>query len=148
MTGYDVVPAENTHRDSLSVCSQSPAGTRHATTTGNHSLLGNIAVFIVNDLWVHIIIIVLIILNQNKFLSQHLFSSLMMWAGQPVTHMRSANSKPQPSNQFPTDKIKPRPHLILFQKRFAVIYGTAGKKRLSQLLFHDDFRTDNLIDLF
>jgi len=32
--------------------------------------------------------------------------------------MRSANSKPQPSNQFLLDSIKPRPHLFLFQKRF------------------------------
>jgi len=29
-------------------------------------------------------------------------------AGQPVTHMSSTNSKPQPSNQFPMDKIKLR----------------------------------------
>jgi len=41
----------------------------------------------------------LVMLNENQFLS-HLFSSLMMWAGPPVTHMRSANSKPSPSNQF------------------------------------------------
>jgi len=49
-------------------------------------------------------------------LNQHLISFLMTRAGlQPVTHMRSANSKPQPSNQFPTDTIKPRPHVFLFQ---------------------------------
>jgi len=42
------------------------------------------------------------------------YSSLMMimGAGQPVTHMRSTNSKRQPSNQFPTDKIKPRLHFV------------------------------------
>jgi len=40
------------------------------------------------------IIIVLIILNQNN---SHI-SSLMTRAGQPVTHMRSTNSKPQAFN--------------------------------------------------
>jgi len=41
----------------------------------------------------------LVMLNQNKFLFSISSLFLMMWAGQPVTHMRSANSKPQPSNQ-------------------------------------------------
>jgi len=54
----------------------------------------------------------LVILNQN------IFSSLMMRAEQPVTHMRSTNSKPQPSNQFPTDKIKPRPTFVLAPEAF------------------------------
>jgi len=73
----------------------------------------------------------LIILNQNIFSSllQHLFSSLMMRAGQPVTHMRSTNSKPQPSNQFTTDKIKPRPTFVLVPETIYIIqiYGTHCK---------------------
>jgi len=57
----------------------------------------------------------LVILNQNIFPSvlQHLFSSLMLRAEQPVTHMRLANSKPRVSNQFPINKIKPRPTFVL-----------------------------------
>jgi len=47
-----------------------------------------------------------------------IISSLMTGAGQPVTHMRSANSKPQPSNQFPMDKIKPRPNFSCSRSRF------------------------------
>jgi len=45
-------------------------------------------------------------------------TSLLWWWGwgQPVTHMRSTNSNPQPSNQFPMDKIKPAQHLFLFEK--------------------------------
>jgi len=34
-------------------------------------------------------------------------------AGQPVTHMRSTNSKPQPFNQFPLNKSKSHPTFIL-----------------------------------
>jgi len=75
------------------------------------------------------------VLIQNKFLSQHLFSSLMTKVGQPVTHMRSANSKPQPYNQFHTDTIKPRPHLIMFfQKRFSLRYGSVFINRLVNTL--------------
>jgi len=36
-------------------------------------------------------------------------------AGQPVTHMKSTNSKPQRSNQFPRDNIKSRPTSVLVQ---------------------------------
>jgi len=32
--------------------------------------------------------------------------------------MRSTNSKPQPSNQFPIDKIKKDIHICLFEKLF------------------------------
>jgi len=54
-----------------------------------------------------------------------LFSSLMMTTclltqgrDQPVTHMRSTNSKPQPSNQFHMDKIKSRPTCFLIRVPF------------------------------
>jgi len=45
---------------------------------------------------------------ESEHLPLPLAASLMTRAGQPVTRMRSANSKPQPSNQFPTGTIKPR----------------------------------------
>jgi len=59
----------------------------------------------------------LVIYNQNNFpslLQQHLLSCMFtgMRAGQPVTHMRSTNSKPQPSNQVPKDKIKFFPTVV------------------------------------
>jgi len=54
----------------------------------------------------------------------------MMRAGQPVTHMRSTNSKPPPSNQFPSDKIK---------NNFLLDIRHNREKRLSQLSFHADF---------
>jgi len=39
-----------------------------------------------------------------------------MMAGQLVYHIRSTNSKPQPSNKFPMDKIKSRTTFFLVQK--------------------------------
>ncbi|ROL33049.1 hypothetical protein DPX16_5944 [Anabarilius grahami] len=50
------------------------------------------------------------------------FSSLMTRAGQPVNHMRSTNSKPQPSIQFPKDKIKPRPTFVLVPEAVSLGY--------------------------
>jgi len=80
----------------------------------------------------------LVILNQNIFSSllQHLFSSLMTRAGQPVTHMRSTNSKPQPSNQFPTDKIKPRPTFVLVWEAFHSDIRHNREEDDDQLPFH------------
>jgi len=52
---------------------------------------------------------VLLFFNQNTVTSPPFWSdtsSLIMWAGQPVTHMISTNSKPQTINRFPMDKIK------------------------------------------
>lgn len=57
--------------------------------------------------------------------------------GQPVTHMRSTNSKPEPSNQLPFDKIKSRPIVFLVQE--ATIYVIIRKKKLLQLQFLADF---------
>jgi len=61
---------------------------------------------------------VFIIFHQNNFpsLLQHLFFDDVFTGaivGQPVTHMRSTNRNPQPSNQFPIDKIKSRPTFFL-----------------------------------
>jgi len=45
-------------------------------------------------------------LNLTKGPVSHLFSD-------NITHMRSTNRKPQPSNQFPMDKIKSHPTFFL-----------------------------------
>jgi len=64
----------------------------------------------------------LLIFNLNilpSLFQQHLFSDdvfIVVRAGQPVTHMRSTNNKPQPSNQFPMDKIKLRPTFFPVQE--------------------------------
>jgi len=58
------------------------------------------------------------LINQKNLL-RHLFSDdafIGVRAGQPVAHMRSTNSKPQPSNQFPTDKIKLHPTYFLVRE--------------------------------
>jgi len=57
-------------------CANIDYNTFHCFTV---TVLWSIAVFIVNDSWVHIIIIVLIMLNQNQFLFS--IFSLMMRAG-------------------------------------------------------------------
>jgi len=44
-------------------------------------------------------------------------------AGQPVTHMRATNSKPQPSKQFHMNKFLPA-HYFLFDQPW--IYVTIG----------------------
>lgn len=65
--------------------------------------------FIINNVSVHIIILfiylcALIIVNQSNFpslLEEHLFSDDVftgMRVGQPVTHMRLTNRKPQPKD--------------------------------------------------
>lgn len=54
-----------------------------------------------------------------------------------MTHMRSTNSKPEPSNQLPFDKIKSRPIVFLVQE--ATIYVIIRKKKLLQLQFLADF---------
>jgi len=61
----------------------------------------------------------LVIFNQNNFLSllkQYPFSDDVFTGtrvGQPVTHFRWTNRKPQPSNQFSKGKIKSRPNFFL-----------------------------------
>jgi len=54
-------------------------------------------------------------LNLTKGPVSHLFSD-------NVTHMRSTNRKPQPSNQFPMDKIKSHPTFFSFFLSFTRIY--------------------------
>jgi len=61
----------------------------------------------------------------------------MMWAGQPVTHMRSANSKPQPS------KTKSSPAHIC--SCFTQMIATSLLHTLTDIIFYD--RTDFLIVL-
>jgi len=81
----------------------------------------HIAVFIINYESMYIITV----LNPNNFpslLQRHLFSDdvfTSVRAGQPVTHRRSTNSKPQPSIKFPMDEIQSRPtwfHLDICHK--------------------------------
>jgi len=73
--------------------------------------------------------------NQKQYRplpQQHLFTG--MRAEQPVTHMRSTNSKPQPSKHpinSPKTKSSPALHLFLFQKPETVQKKTSnstGKK--------------------
>jgi len=52
-----------------------------------------------------------------------------------------SHNKLQPSNQFTTDKIMSRPTFFSCPRSpFTWIYVTIGKKWLSQLLFHADFK--------
>ena len=81
-------------------------------------------------------------------LLQHLFSSLMTRAGQPVTHMRSTNSKPQPSNQFLMDKIMSRHTFVLVREAVSLGYTSNTKKTLLQPAFHSDFNLSNKIHIY
>jgi len=65
----------------------------------------------------------------------------MTKAGQPVTHMRSTNSKPQPSNQFSTYKIKPRPTFVLVWEAFYLHIRHNRLEKTSSTSVSCDFKT-------
>jgi len=129
-----------------------------------HIFHGILPYFTIIDLSVHIIILffhscAIYILNKmtpvgNMWESEgpqlqaaHFFSSLMTfsclptWGQDNLSHMRSQQYQTTTIQQFPKDKIKFRPtFLSCLRSCFTWIYITIGKKRLSQLPFHANFK--------